>query len=219
EGLRMAEELHLWPEVAIRHAWLGWVAMQRGRFPEARAYARQALNFTFPHSQVFAEIVLGLTARYEGDMEDAEYRLRALLKATRPEDGAQPPLFMPLIYVGLGHTAELRGDLEQAFGLHREALAIGIQIEGPRDMAFSLEGMASVLSLTDHAEPAARFLGAAMTIRRESGMTPGPSERSDIGRAESRLREALSEKLEPSLTEGSGLTAEQCLAQAEALTF
>ncbi len=36
EGLRMAEELGLWPEVSTRLAWLGWMALQQCDYPQAR---------------------------------------------------------------------------------------------------------------------------------------------------------------------------------------
>jgi predicted ATPase/DNA-binding SARP family transcriptional activator len=219
DGLRMAEELHLWPEVASSQSQLAWTALQRGRFAEARAYCEQALSSPHKPAHVLAEIVLGLAARHEGDIDEAESRLGKLLK-TVPEDEAQTPVWITLLYSGLGYTAELKGDLERAFGLHREILVLGLQMDASRDIAGALEGMASVLSLSGHAETGARFLGAAMAVRRTYSLTPGPTERADIARTEGRLREALSaSELEGGLAGGADLTAQACLAEADALSF
>ncbi|WP_395106501.1 BTAD domain-containing putative transcriptional regulator [Actinomadura sp. SCN-SB] len=218
DGLRMAEELHLWPDVAMRQAWLGWIALQRGRFAEARTYCEQAQSAPHSPAQVFTQIVRGFVARYEGDPDEAESRLKDLLETVQEGqegDDAQPPLFLPLLYVGLGHAAELRGDLERSVDLHRRALSVALRLEAPRDMAFSLEGLASALSIAGHPECSARFLGAAMAVRRTSGLTPGPAERSDIARTESRLREAMAAAaMETTLNAGATLTPETCLNEA-----
>jgi hypothetical protein len=168
---------------------------------------------------VFAELVLGLIARYEGKAEEAESRLNALLRAIPAGDGDPPPLFLPIIYLGLGYTAELRGDPRSALRLHSQGLAVAVRIDAPRDMAFCLEGLASAASLMDHPADAARFLGAAMSIRRTIGMAPGPAEQSDTARTEVRLREALpAAALDEELAEGAALTPATCLARAQSLT-
>ncbi|MFI0351792.1 BTAD domain-containing putative transcriptional regulator [Actinomadura sp. 9N407] len=217
DSLRIAEELHLWPELAGGYAWLGWIHLQLGEFAEARAYCAQAQGSTDPHAMIFAELTLGFIARYEGKADEAESRLTTLLKAI-PTDDDSPPLSLPLIYVGLGHTAELHGNPQIAFDFHRRALAVGLQIDGPRDMAYSLEGMASALSLMGLPSDAARFLGAAMEIRRTTGMTQGPAERSDTARTEARLRDVLPvATLEERLAEGAALTPATCLDRAQTL--
>ncbi|XVQ10273.1 BTAD domain-containing putative transcriptional regulator [Spirillospora sp. CA-255316] len=218
EALRMAEELHLWPDVAFGRAWLGWIALQRGEYEQARTLCEQVHGMANQPAMVFADLVLAMAARYLGDADDAESRLTALLKAVPMDEDDQPPLFLPLVYVGLGYTAELRADLARALEMHREALAVALQIDGPRDMVFSLEGLASALSLAEHPRTAARFLGAAMAIRRTTGMTPGPTERGDIARTEARLREVLAaDALESELAQGAELSATGCLEQARSL--
>ncbi|MFC5752144.1 BTAD domain-containing putative transcriptional regulator [Actinomadura rugatobispora] len=218
EALRMAEELHLWQDVALSRAFLGWIALQRGEYERARTLCEQAHAMASQPATVFADLVLGMVARQQGDADDAEIRLTALLKALPLDEGEHPPPFLPLIYVGLGYTAELRDDLVRALEMHREALSVALQIDGPRDMAFSLEGMASTLSRGGHPQTAARFLGAATAIRRTTGMTPGPSERGDIARTETRLNEALQpEALDTEMAQGAALTPTDCLAQAHSL--
>jgi len=44
EGLRMAEEFGLWPEVSVRLAWLGWIAVQQCDYAQARDLSGQALR-------------------------------------------------------------------------------------------------------------------------------------------------------------------------------
>ncbi|MBG6093543.1 AfsR/SARP family transcriptional regulator [Actinomadura viridis] len=224
DGLRMAEELHLWPEVASRNAWLGWITLQSAEPATARAYCELVLASGDRQSMVLAELVLGFAARYEGDADEAEIRLRTLLLASVPPDGeAPPPLYLSLVYIGLGHAAELRGDLANAVDLHRRALTLAVRMDGPRDTAFSLEGMASALSLAGrdvpgHAEQAARFLGAATAVRAASGLSPGPAERGDIARTEARLRDALpAAVLDERRAEGDALTPSACLDQAHTL--
>jgi tetratricopeptide (TPR) repeat protein len=197
EGLRMAEELRLWPDVAVRLAWLGWIAMMRRAYPQAREYCERALRLAVEQGHqmagVLAEIGLGLTARRQGELEVAETHLRTLLKAVPQDADAVPPLYLPLIQVGLGYVAEQRGDAATALVLHRDALAVALRIDGPRDMAFSLEGLAGALSLAGHHIDAARLLGAAASVRRSSGLAPGPAERDDIDRITARIRSALPE--------------------------
>ncbi|GAA2435447.1 BTAD domain-containing putative transcriptional regulator [Actinomadura vinacea] len=220
DALRMAEELHLWPDVAMGRVLLGWIAMQRGEFTEARAYCERPLESAHQPATVLAELVLGLLARHEGDADDAESRLTALLKSVPLDEDEPPPLFLPLVYVGLGYTAELRADPARAFAMHQEALSVGLRIDGPRDMAFSLEGMASALSLAGHPETGARFLGAAMAIRRTTGLTPGPVERADIARIEARIGNALEPAaVEAEMAAGALLTPTACLDRSRSLAL
>lgn len=109
----MAEELRLWPDVAVRLAWLGWIAMMRRAYPQAREYCERALRLAVEQGHqmagVLAEIGLGLTARRQGELEVAETHLRTLLKAVPQDADTVPPLYLPLIQVGLGYVAEQRG--------------------------------------------------------------------------------------------------------------
>ena len=36
QGLRIAQELELWPEVTLRTAWAGWLAVQQKEYARAR---------------------------------------------------------------------------------------------------------------------------------------------------------------------------------------
>ncbi|MFB4319055.1 BTAD domain-containing putative transcriptional regulator [Actinomadura sp. 21ATH] len=217
EGIAMAEDLHLWPEVATGYAFLGWVFLQLGEFAEARACAERVLGSTDRQSQVFAEIILGFAAGREGDADEAESRLTAILKDLPAGDGDQPPIFLPLVNEGLARAAELRGDLPEAVRLYRENLGLAVRADGPRVMAVSLEGLAGVLSLQGRSTDAARFLGAAAEIRRIRNLAPGVTERADASRIEARLSADLGDALQTELAEGATLTPTACLSRADSL--
>ena len=42
DGLRIAEELGMWPDVANRLCWLGWIALELGDYAQAREYCERA---------------------------------------------------------------------------------------------------------------------------------------------------------------------------------
>ncbi|WP_067489097.1 BTAD domain-containing putative transcriptional regulator [Actinomadura hibisca] len=219
EGVRMAEELRLWPHVAVGLGWLGWVALLRGDFPAARDLFAQALEQGTEQgnrgAMFFGELGLGLVARRLGDLDEADDRLRAMLKSVPPpNDDTPPPLFLPLIQVALGYIAEERGDAATALAYQRDALAVAITLDAPRDKAFALEGLAGAVSLAgDHAH-AARLLGGAAEIRRAAGIPAGPSEQADVERVTARVRTGLDEDVfAAEAARGAARTAEEHLAE------
>jgi len=192
ESLRLAEELHLWPDVAGRLGWLGWIAVMRDDPAQARRYGERALGMAVEHgfsAVSLPRLVLGYTACREGKLDEAETHLRTLLKAMP----AETPLYLPIVLIGLGRVAERRADAGTAMAFHREALGHAVRYQGPRDTVFSLEGMAAALALTGDHTAAARCLGAAAGIRRRRGLRPGPAERADIERVAAALRRALTD--------------------------
>ncbi|WP_433333297.1 BTAD domain-containing putative transcriptional regulator [Spirillospora sp. CA-294931] len=216
EGLRLAEELRLWPEAVVRVGWLAWISLQRAAYPQAREYAERLRAMAGDQRReplgAMAELVLGLVDRREGDLDSAHVRLHALLDAMPPPEAA-PPLFLPLILVGLGYVHELRGDADRALAFHRDALEVSVRHQWPRDIAFSLEGLAGALALAGRHAEAARTLGAAATARASHGLTAGPAEREDIDRVAAAVRAELDEDAYRS--EYDGGTAEspgECLA-------
>ncbi len=219
EGQRMAEELRLWPDVAVRMAWRGWTAMMLGRPAEARTLFGRAhrvgVEQGLAQAVSFAELGLGLTARREGHLDEAEERLGRMLRSV-PTDGF-PPLFLPLVQVGLGYVAEARGDAAAAVTFQRDALAVAIRLEAPRDLAFSLEGLAGALSLhPDRHREAAAALGKAADIRASARLRPGPAEQDDIDRITARLAGALGEEaFAKAAAEGSSLEPADILRRAE----
>ncbi|WP_272499372.1 BTAD domain-containing putative transcriptional regulator [Actinomadura litoris] len=218
DAQRMAEELHLWPDAAARLAWRGWVAHLRGEQGDARRLFGRALRIAGEqgHAQAvtFAEIGLGLAARRDGRLDDAEERLTRLLDAV-PEDGF-PPLFLPLVQTGLGHVAQARGDAAAALAFQRDALAVAIRLEAPRDLAFALEGLAGARSMAGGHAEAAELLGGAAEVRAAAGLRPGPAEREDIDRAAGATRAALGEaRFAACRAEGASVEPAAFLRRAE----
>jgi len=215
DGLRMAEELHLWPDVSSRLAWLGWTGYSRASYAEAREFGERALRLVAEQGQlpaaILAELVLGFTARKQGRFDEAEEVLGRLLKDVSPDDA--PPPYLPIVLVGLGYVAEQRGDPGTALRRHQEALSIGIALDGPRVTAFGIEGVAGALVLIEGHAEAARLLGTAGALRRAKGMTPGPAEEDDIGRAAGAARAALGDDAYAAeFARGAVLTPKECLA-------
>ena len=70
EGVRMAEELGLWPEVAGLLGMLGWTEVRQGDFEAAHAHGERALRLATEQgqrsTQALAEIVLAFAARRTG---------------------------------------------------------------------------------------------------------------------------------------------------------
>ena len=194
DALRLAEELGLWPEVAIRLCWLGWIHTQRGDQPAALEHGARALRLAteqgYQNGEVFAEIVLCFAARRSGDLDTAESRLRHLLETAPPQDAA-PSLHVPMVVAELGFVAELRGDAAAALRLHREALDLAARLGAPRDTVGALEGLAGALALAGDHVRAAEVLGAAAAARQANSLPAAPAEQADIDRVTAACRGAM----------------------------
>lgn len=213
DGLRIAEELGLWIEVAGRLGWLGWIALQQGDYQRAREYAEQSLRLATEQGdrsgQVLGEIVLGFAARKLGDLEVAEAHLRSL--AEQASDGA---LYLGMVLVELGFATELRGDAAAARALHERAFEAARQLESVRGLAFALEGLAGAVSLAGSNDQAARLLGSAATARESAEVPLSPAESGDVERISARVREALgSAGFDAAFSAGAGLTPEEARAE------
>jgi tetratricopeptide (TPR) repeat protein len=218
EGLRMAEELGLWPEVSVRLAWLGWIAVQQCDYPQARDLSGQALRLArdqgFRVGETFAEIGLAFAARRQGDLDFADRLLSKLLRAAGPEEeGQAPPLHLPLVLTELGFLAERRGQAADAKRLHLRAFRTSRTLGGPRGLAMALEGLAGAVGLAGEHEPSAQLLGAADSARRAASVPAAPSEQADIDRIAAAGRAALGEDaFVAAYQDGSALTPEDATA-------
>ncbi|MEU7899023.1 BTAD domain-containing putative transcriptional regulator [Nonomuraea sp. NPDC049152] len=188
-GLRLAEELGL--ESAYRLSVLGRTALLRGDYTLADDYHERARRLAAEQSYKSAEehavLGLGLSARRQGRLEEAERLLRPWLTWLRQVDG-QPGL--ALILAELGFAAEQRGDTAAALALHREGYACARASGDPRAVALALEGLAGALPARD----AARFLGTAGAIRESVGAPLPPAERGDVERIAARALAELGEQ-------------------------
>ncbi|MFN8446894.1 MAG: tetratricopeptide repeat protein [Caldilineaceae bacterium] len=116
----------------------------------------------------------------------------------------------------LGLLEAAQGNREDALRLHRESLSLGWQVKEKRRMAFSLEGMAAVLS-----EPAQSVIlySAAAALRLQIGAPLPPMDRLQNERALAALRPQLSEEgFQRTWAEGEALALEDVVTLALKLT-
>ncbi|MER7046050.1 BTAD domain-containing putative transcriptional regulator [Streptomyces jumonjinensis] len=213
DGLRMAEELELWPEVSFQLAGLGRITLLTGDLPQAREYHERARRLAVEQSdtfgELFAEIGLGMGARREGDLEAAEAHMVHVLALHR-QMGYEPG--MPaLVLAELGFIAEARGQVERALELQLDGLATARAAGDPRALALALEGLAGARLLSGHPAHAARLLGAATTARASVGVPLPLGERGDVDRISTRARRELGESAYGTeFTRGTTLTPAAC---------
>jgi predicted ATPase/DNA-binding SARP family transcriptional activator len=195
DGLRLAEELGLWPAVADHLGRLGRLATLQRDFATADVLNRRALrlahDLAFEHGVEFAHIGLGLSARRQGRLDEAERHLQTGADAHRA-DGFLPGLAFAL--AELGFVAELRGDGALAGARHIEGLAAARASGDPRSVALAFEGLAGAAAVAGDApgaEAAARLVGAASAVRAFVGAPLPPVERSDVDRIAAAARAVL----------------------------
>ena len=199
EGLRLAEELDLWPEVAGRLSWLGWIAIQLGDYAQARELCEQAMRLAEEQDsqpgKIFAELGLGIAARREGKLDLGEAHLRNLREEARREhNGDGHALYLNLVLMELGFAAEQRGDAPAALAAHAESLDISLDFNESRAIAAALIGVAGAMALAGDHTLAARILGAAAETRRGSDIPPSPDERHELNRITATVQAALGAK-------------------------
>jgi predicted ATPase/DNA-binding SARP family transcriptional activator len=196
EALRMATELGLWPQAADRLTWLGRIATLTGDYARARELLEEARRLAagqaYKPGEVFADISLGTLARREGDLDDADARLRTVLDWHR-QMGYAPDVGLAMVLSELGFTAEQRGDPAAAHHFHAEALAGARGLGDPRGIALALEGLAGAQAVAGQHRHAALLLGTAAAIRRSRQAPLSPAEQGDADRIAGSVRAALGE--------------------------
>ncbi len=204
-GLRTAEELGLWTDVAGRLGWLAWLSMQVGDYSRAQEYGEQAKRLAAGQGQrvveVFTTLGLAFAARRDGKLDPAEAHLRWLVAAAG--DGRPPHLAMVVAELGL--LAGQRGDRAAALAWLGEAFAMYREQESDHGMAWALVGMAAALVPDGRA---AELLGAADSARRRGGRPLSSSDRDELNRITTAVRAATPD-FDARFTRGSGLTPEQ----------
>ncbi|MGW1930080.1 hypothetical protein [Streptomyces sp. NPDC001919] len=191
-GLAAAEGLGLTTEVPDLLAGLGRTALLRGDLAEARAYhaaARErAIEVGFRAGEINAVLGLGLGARREGLLDEAEDHMREVLDWHRAVglDAANA-----LILAELGFSALARGDAAGARGLHEEGYRTALSSGDPRAVALALEGLAAAHAGAGRPTGAALLLGTASALRASTGAPLPPAERADVDAAEAAARAVL----------------------------
>ncbi|MET9777812.1 BTAD domain-containing putative transcriptional regulator [Streptomyces sp. NPDC006367] len=192
DGLETAEEFGLSTQAADLLSGLGRTALLVGDSSAAREYhersRRLAAELGFRAGEINAELGLGLGARREGLLDEAETRMRTVLQWHRQVglDGANA-----LVLAELGFVAELRGDLRGALALHEEGFETARATGDPRAVALALEGLAAAHVLADRHEAAALLLGAAGAARAATGAPLPAAERLDVDRTTAAATAAL----------------------------
>ncbi|MGV9838889.1 BTAD domain-containing putative transcriptional regulator [Nocardia niigatensis] len=195
EGLQIVEDLGLWTETSHKLALLGRIALLRGEFRTADELHHRAMRLAASHAnrlgEGFAEIGLGLGARRQGRLDDAEKHLNrwlGWLAAIEAHNG------MALVLAELGFIAELRGDAEGAWALHTESLSAAVLTGDIRAVALAIEGFAGAAALTGQYDRAARLLGAATRARASTGAPLASGERIDVDRVTALVRGVLGDQ-------------------------
>ncbi|MFD0412523.1 BTAD domain-containing putative transcriptional regulator [Streptomyces sp. NPDC127108] len=214
DGLRIAEDLGLWPEATDQLWGLGSTATLTGDHDAARAFHERAMRIAVEHSfkpgVIRAETGLALGARRAGHLEAAETRLRQVLQwftHTAFEPG------IALALAELGFIAEQRGDAATSLRLHLEGWAAARNTGDARAQAFALEGLAGAHAADCRPACAAVLLGAAHTARESVGMPLPPAERGDVDRISAVVRECLDEEeFGAAFARGAAMTPEEAVA-------
>jgi predicted ATPase/DNA-binding SARP family transcriptional activator len=196
DGLRMAEELGLWPQAADALSWLGLTALRSGDLVQARELLERGMRLAAEQSyrpgQVFAELGLGQTARREGNLDLAEAHIRNVLQASR-QIGSSSDVARVVSLSELGFIAEQRGKPATARSCHLQSLASATKLGDPEAVAQALTGLAAVQALGGKPDRAAQLLGAAATACRPDGASLPPGTNPDIERITAAARQALGE--------------------------
>jgi tetratricopeptide (TPR) repeat protein len=198
EGLRLAEDLGLWPEVAGRLSWLGWVSVQRGEYAQTREFCERAMRMSREQGNlpgmVFAELGLAFATRREGKLDIAETHLNNLVAAAKGQDpGSGHALYLTMVLTELGFIAESRGDAPAALAHHREAFDVAKDFGETRALAWAAIGLAGAQALAGHPRQAAQLLGAAARTHEATGLPSSPEEHEELNRITSSVRAALGE--------------------------
>jgi tetratricopeptide (TPR) repeat protein len=162
------------------HLLLGNLTAAARSFAESHAVGR----VLGAEGNARAAVGEGLLARECGDPALAREQL---YRAQQMLAGLNEPEWSATALVGLGHLAQLTGDLDGAETYHRRAW----QTQPGR--AAALEGLACVAAARGDASSAARLLGAASWWRKARHRPATRLEAADRERAESRAVEQLGE--------------------------
>jgi predicted ATPase/DNA-binding SARP family transcriptional activator len=213
DGLRMAEELGLWPQAADALSWLGMTALRSGDLDRARELLERGMRLAAEQSyrpgQVFAELGLGQATRRQGKLDVAENHLRNVLDVSR-RIGSGQDVARVISLSELGFVAEQRGDSSAARSYHLQSLTAAAKLGDPEAVAQALTGLAGAHVLRGQPDLAARLLGAAETAGHQANAGQPPAGRPDAARITATVRRALTEAaFAAEFRKGRGLSDEQ----------
>jgi len=176
---------------AINLVCLGGVAIKLGEYAAAKDLNEQSLGIQrelgIRWGTASSLYNLGEVACRQGDYASAQRHYEQALSINR-ELGNRTWEARNLGSMGL--VAYDQGDYASAMALHRESLAIQQELGDRSGIAWSLEGLASVVAVLDAPCQAAVLWGAAERLREEIGSPLPPYDRSRYERAVSAARAA-----------------------------
>ncbi|MFG1624395.1 BTAD domain-containing putative transcriptional regulator [Kribbella sp. NPDC049227] len=180
DAIRRAEDLGLWTEVSFRTAGLGRIALLTGDYDRADELHERARRLAIEQSnksaEEYAEVGLGLSARWQGRLEQAETHFTKWLGWLEQVGGTPGIAF---IRAQLGFVAEQRGEFTKAQGLHQQSYEAAVQVGDERAIALALEGLAGAARDPGRA---LELLDEADALRRSVGVPLPPGERFDVDR-------------------------------------
>jgi tetratricopeptide (TPR) repeat protein len=217
-GIEIAAEVGFSGHPLAMRARLGNIEVLRGNLDVAERHHRELIDDAgaegVPWLQAMARVGLASIARRRDELDEAEEHLDAAWAMHRSR---VVPYMRSLIQVARGYLADQRGRLEEAVGHQRDALEISHRLTMPRGVAYAMEGLAGALALSPEADDqdlAARLLGRADAIRRETGGAMPDAERFDVDRAERRLRAALGDAVvEQGMAAGAATAVDDLVAE------
>ena len=218
EALGVVRDLGLHDEVPFLLADLGDLHVRRGDFETAAVLHKEALDLAEDlgarDAAALVRTGLALAARRQGDFGRARELHRAALDYYR-EAARTTELIHSL--ASLGFVEELRGDLDAAQACHQESLRLARDRPDGAPVALALEGLAGVAAARRQPDRAAVLLGAAESVRQQTG-TPLPAqERAEVDRAADRAVGALGGPAFAELVEqGRGMSLPEAASYAAA---
>jgi predicted ATPase len=206
-GIALAAEVGFSGHPLAMKARLGNIEVLRGDLVAAQRHHEELIDDAVAGGvtwlQSMARLGLASIARRRGEYETARRHLDAAWALPRTRS---VPFTRSLIQVARGYLADQQGDRTAAIESQTDGLTTALELRTPRGIAYSLEGVAGALGLSDdraQLELGAELLGAADALRRASGGAMPAPERYDVDRAERRLRSALGDAFDASFAAGA----------------
>jgi predicted ATPase len=216
QGQEICAELGDLPGLAWAHRYIGEAALAVGDLAIAESCFNHQLALArrahVSADEASARNMLAQVFRYQGRYRDASahlHRALGIYQAMADQDGTAT------ILNSLGEVARDSGQLRQARSLLCQALDEHRRAGSKRGMAADFEGLATAAALTGSGRDALTYLGAAQTLREESGSVLLPAEQAILDRIlESSLAAFTQREREQALTEGRNGLLDQVIARA-----
>jgi predicted ATPase/transcriptional regulator with XRE-family HTH domain len=203
---RFADVLHL----------LGQIARNQCSYPDALAALEESLQINQEYDDQFfiAEDLfqLGLIARQRSELARARSLLNRAL-TIQSALGHPRPVGITLFHLGL--VAEEQGDYSREQSLYEQSVGFLQQVKDRRELAFLLDGFASLSVARSQYRRGAVLSGAATALRQQIGSAVPPPMQPRVDRTLRLARDGLGEAaFAQALAEGQAMTLEEAIAYA-----